>query len=123
MSVRLNCLDSLRRLSEIQQRTLYGCLTYGKAAGMKLEKDAKRERRWADHTHLARNSLKGGAAAVGANRVRVELAHGVRYGVYLENRVFRHTGRLDIVGPTVRKLTPEIMDGWARVVRKGGGHA
>ena len=23
----------------------------------------------------------------------------------------------------VPELTPEIMDGWARVVRKGGGHA
>ena len=54
MSVRLNCLDSLRRLSEIQQRTLYGCLTYGKAAGMKLEKDAKRERRWAGLRYACR---------------------------------------------------------------------
>ena len=123
MSVRINELDCLRRLGEVQQRALYGCLKYGEAAAMKLASDAKRNIRWTEHTRNAKNSLTGSAFTLGTSRVRVQLAHGVRYGVYLENRVFRHKGRLDIVGPTVRKLAPEIMEGWAQVVRKGGGHA
>ena len=44
----------------------------------------------------------------------------MRYGVYLENVKFRHKGRLAILYPTVKKMAPEIIQGWARVISKGG---
>lgn len=120
MSVRFDASDALRRMTEIQQRTLYACLVYGRAAADKMVQDARLHRRWEDHSHMAKDSLNGGARQVSPARVRVELAHGVHYGVYLEKVHFRHKGTLAILEPTVQKLAPEIIRGWAQVVQKGG---
>lgn len=50
----------------------------------------------------------------------LELAHGVHYGTYLELKRFRHKGNLAVVYPTVKRMAPEIIQGWAQTVRKGG---
>ena len=119
MNIRIDGSAHLRRLNEIERRTLFGCMAYGKAAAMKLAKEAKQNRPWTDRTHLARRGLTGSAAQHGA-KIRVELSHTTKYGVFLELKRFRHKGRLAIVFPTVKKMAPEIIEGWAAVVRKGG---
>jgi hypothetical protein len=93
---------------------------YGKAAAMKMVREARKSRPWTDRTHAAKNSLNGGAVWNGASRVQVYLSHGMHYGVYLEKVNFRHKGNLAVVFPTVHKMAPEIIEGWAAVVRKGG---
>lgn len=124
MGIRMDTSGSLARLTQIQQQTLNACIIYGQAAANKMVKEAKLKATWKDRTHLARNTLNGGASWRG-RRVRVELAHGMYYGVYLEKVRFRHKGNLAIVFPTVQKMAPEIVEGWAKAVRKGGksGHA
>lgn len=119
MGIRMDASDSLTRLTEIQHNTLFACLKYGEAAANKMVKHARTHFRWEEHTRNAKNGLNGGASWHG-KRVRVELAHGVHYGVYLEKVRFRHKGNLAIVFPTVQKMAPEIIEGWAKVVRKGG---
>ncbi|MGN0761981.1 MAG: hypothetical protein ACI4MK_01285 [Aristaeellaceae bacterium] len=121
MSVRFDTTGAVRQLTETQQRTLYACLTYGRAAATQLVKEAVIHRPWEDRTHLAKNSLNGGAYLTDSGRVRVELAHGVYYGVYLEKVRFRHKGSLAIVFPTMRKMSTGIINGWAQVVKRGGG--
>lgn len=120
MSVRFDVADTVRTLTERQERTLYACLSYGKAASNKMIRYARLHRPWQDRTHLAKNSLNGGAKQLNSSRIRIELAHGVNYGVYLEKVRFRHKGSLAIIEPTVQKLGPEIIEGWAQTVRKGG---
>ena len=120
MSVRFDVSDAVRQLNDTQQRTLYACLSYGKASANKMVKYAKQHRPWTDRTHLAKNSINGGARQFSSGRVRIELAHGVKYGVYLELVNFRHKGSLAIIEPTVQKLAPEIVRGWAQIVQKGG---
>lgn len=119
--IRMDVNQVLRQMTQLEQRTLSACVAYGQAAANKMVKTAKQTRPWTDRTHLAKNSLNGGAGKVGAGRVRIELAHGVHYGVYLELKRFRHKGTLAIVFPTVEKMAPEIIRGWSGVVRKGGG--
>lgn len=119
MGIRTDASGSLARLTEIQKHTLFTCMTYGRAAANKMVKEAKLKALWKDRTHLARNTLNGGASWHG-RRVRVELAHGMHYGVYLEKVRFRHKGNLAIVFPTVQRMAPEIIEGWAKVVKKGG---
>lgn len=119
MSVRIDATPCIRTLGAIEQRVLFGVLTYGKAAAMKMAKDAKINRPWTDRTHLARRGLTGHAYWHG-NKVRVEISHTMHYGVYLEHKRFRHKGVLAILYPTVKKMAPEVLEGWAAVVRKGG---
>ena len=120
MSIRVETLNHLRRLTTVQEKTLRACLTYGTTAANKMVRTAKLTRPWTDRTHMAKNALNGGASEIASGRVRVELAHGMRYGVYLENVKFRHQGRLAILYPTVKKMSPEVIQGWARVISKGG---
>lgn len=119
MGIRIDASGSLARLTQIQQQTLNACIIYGQAAANKMVKEAKLKAPWEDRSHLARNTLNGGASWHG-RRVRVELAHGMHYGVYLEKVRFRHKGNLAIVFPTVQRMAPEIIEGWAKVVKKGG---
>lgn len=121
MSIRVETQEHLRKLTEVQSRTLFACLTYGKAAANKLVRTAKLTYRWEGRTHLAKDTLNGGASEIAPGRVRVELAHGMRYGVYLETVRFRHKGRLAILYPTVKKLAPDILRGWVTIVGRGGG--
>lgn len=118
-SIRVDTSRALRQMTQVEQQTLRACLTYGQNAANKMVKEAKIHAPWQDRTPLARPSLNGGAREAGAGRVRVELAHGVRYGVYLEKVRFRHKGNLAIVFPTVKKMAPEIIQGWAKIVSKG----
>lgn len=118
--IRVDVNQALRCLTQVEQRTLSACVTYGQVAANKMVKTAKQTRPWTDHTHLAKNSLNGGASKAGAGRVRIELAHGIHYGVYLELKHFRHKGNLAIVFPTVKKMAPEIIRGWGNVIRRGG---
>lgn len=108
------------RLNQIQQRVVYGCIAYGKAAAMKMVRRARRDRRWKDRTHHAKNAINGDAEYRGG-KVQIRLSHGVKYGIYLENRRFRHKGRLNIIYPTRDKMKGEILQGWANVVKRGGG--
>lgn len=119
-SIRVDTSRALRQMSQVEQQTLRACLTYGQNAANKMVKVAKLTHPWENRTHMAENSLNGGASEAGAGRVRVELAHGVRYGVYLELVRFRYKGNLAIVFPTVKKMAPEIIQGWANVTQKGG---
>ena len=122
LGVRFEYDEHLAQLTEIQQKTLYGCLVYGKAAAMKMTKEAKIHRPWEDRTHLAKNSISGGAdAAAGLHKITIHLSLGMNYGVYLENKRFRHKGRLAIIFPTVKKMAPEVLSGWVGIVKRGGG--
>lgn len=119
MGIRIDTTDHLARMMAIQQQTLNACLKYGEAAANKMVKEAKLKAPWDDGVPLARPSLNGGAKWDG-RVVRVELAHGVHYGVFLELKRFKHKGILAIVFPTVHKMAPGIVEGWAKTVREGG---
>lgn len=119
MGIRIDTTDHLARMTAIQQQTLNACLTYGKTSANKMLKEARTHFPWEEHSRNAKNGLNGGAKWDG-RVVRVELAHGVHYGVYLELKRFKHKGILAIVFPTVHKMAPGIVEGWARVARKGG---
>ncbi len=119
-SIRVDISRALQQMTQVEQRTLYACLIYGRAAANKMVKDAKIHAPWQDRTPLARPSLNGEAREIVAGQVRVELAHGVYYGIYLELVRFKYKGNLAIVFPTVKKMAPEIIQGWAKIANKGG---
>ena len=121
MGVRFETAAHLQRLAEIQKKTLFACQTYGKAAAMKMVKEAQKGHKWADHSHHAKNSINGGAEAQTLHKISIRLSMGANYGVFLELKNFKHKGRLAILFPTVKKMAPEVLAGWAEVVKRGGG--
>jgi len=66
----------------------------------KMEGYAKENRPWTDRTSRARQSLKGDWEKAG-NSYKIQIAHGVSYGVWLETA---HERRYAILLPTVNKV-------------------
>jgi len=66
---------------------------------------------WINRTHAALQGLSG-QASVGRDAVRIVLAHGVDYGVYLE---LARDGQNAILGPTLNAAAPRIYRSYERL--------
>jgi len=66
----------------------------------KMEAYAKQNRPWKDQTGEARRRLKGSWSKEGSS-YKIQIAHGVSYGVWLE---FKNERRYAILKPTVEKV-------------------
>ena len=64
-------------------------------------------RPWNDDTTAAKHRLNTSVSQPNENTVRITLAHGVKYGIWLE---MAHEKNYAIVAPTIRKFAPEILE-------------
>jgi hypothetical protein len=72
-------------------------------------------RPWVDRTRAAKERLTATVSAPSQTRVRITLAHGVNYGVWLE---LAHEERFAIIAPTVRKFSPIIVEDLRHIMDK-----
>jgi hypothetical protein len=70
-----------------------------------MEQYAKENAPWEDHTHDARNGLRGNVFYRPGVDMGIILSHTVEYGQYLETA---NDGRYAILKPTVEKFMPDI---------------
>ena len=83
----------------------------------KMESYAKENRPWTDRTGRARQSLKGSWEGSGTS-YKIQIAHGVSYGVYLEMGKQRSYA---ILGPTLQEVGyGQIMPAFQNLVNKLG---
>lgn len=112
---------------------------YCDSAGKKMEGYAKSNVPWEDHTTHARTTIKGGfkwqsedkcAAYVAGNMdysPYLELAHakgtssdngvGMEVAPSFEQLELGNEGKYAVLRPTVRKLTPEFVNGMAKLLK------
>lgn len=82
-------------------------MAYGETGAKKVESRAKRDRPWTDRTGHARQRLNGKCIRT-ARGIRIILAHGVEYGIYLE---FAREKRYAIIYPTLTREAPDLFRG------------
>ena len=82
-------------------------MQYAKTAAAKLRGQAVRDRPWTDRTAQARQRLHTDVKRIDTG-IRIILAHGVSYGVYLE---LAHEKRYAVIYPTLLKEGPGVMRG------------
>ena len=75
-------------------------MVFAQSGAQKMEQYAKKNRKWTDRTGRARQSLKGSAFRI-ENGYRIQIAHGVYYGVYLE---YAHERKYAILERTITKV-------------------
>lgn len=80
---------------------------YAETQAKNLEGYAKENRPWTDRTGDARKRLTGYVTDI-PNGYRINLAHGVDYGIWLELAMEK---RFAILEPTVRLKGPEVVKG------------
>lgn len=97
----------LEGLEQLRQRTEAALITYGNTSATNLEGYMKQNAVWTDRTGEARRRLSGKCEKV-ENGIRITLAHGVDYGMWLE---IAHEKRYAIIEPTIRLKSQEVLDG------------
>lgn len=114
MSFKFNGSKLLSSLQYIEDRTVMGVRMLAETGALNMEKDAKEQARWTDRTGHARQRLKG-SVQLREFGFRVQLAHGVDYGLWLE---LANEKRFAIVEPIVRFSSPYIMQDFEKLMEK-----
>ena len=79
-----------------------------------LQSYAQSHAPWTDRTTMARQRLKADVKRV-RNGYKIELAHGVDYGVWLE---LAHDKKYAIVKPTIELKSEEVVEGLTELFKR-----
>lgn len=82
-------------------------LMYSSTKAQEIESKMKINRPWTDRTNMAKVTLRARVSQPSSNVIRITLAHGVGYGIWLE---LAHGKNYAIIGPTVREEGPRIVE-------------
>ena len=83
-------------------------LMYANTKASELQAKMKTNRPWTDRTGMAKATLN-------TNTIRITLAHGVEYGIWLE---LAHEKNYAIVAPTVREEGPRMVSDLGNLMSK-----
>ena len=81
-------------------------LMYSATKASELQAKMKMNRPWTDRTGMAKATLSARVSQPDTNTIRITLAHGVDYGIWLE---LAHEKNYAIIAPTVREEGPRIV--------------
>ena len=81
-------------------------LMYSATKVSELQAKMKVNRPWTDRTGMAKATLNAKVSQPSQNIVRITLAHGVDYGIWLE---LAHEKNYAIIAPTIREEGPRIV--------------
>lgn len=99
-------LERLKKLAALKM--------YAETQAKVLEGEMKRDRPWTDRTADARKRLQASVTEI-PNGYRINLVHGVTYGIWLE---LAHEKRFAILEPTLRLKGPEVVKGLSDLLSK-----
>lgn len=81
-------------------------LMYAATKANELEAKMKQNRPWTDRTNMAKATLNAKVSQPDDKTVRITLAHGVEYGIWLE---LAHEKNYAIIKPTIDKEGPHLV--------------
>lgn len=90
-------------------------LMYASTKAKRLQYQMKANRPWTDRTGMAKALLNAVVSQPNKNTVRITLAHGVQYGVWLE---LAHGKNYAIIAPTIRDEGPRVIQEMGDIMSK-----
>lgn len=108
MAFKLNYNDSTLSANLDKMAVKLGAviLMYASTKAVEISSKMKSNRPWTDRTGMARATLNAKVSQPNKNTVRITLAHGVEYGIWLE---FAHEKNYAIIGPTINQEGPRMV--------------
>lgn len=82
-------------------------LMYSATKAEEIQYKMKANRPWTDRTNMAKTLLNAKVSQPDKNTIRITLAHGVDYGIWLE---LAHGKNYAIIAPTIREEGPRIIE-------------
>lgn len=105
------------KLDKAGTKSAAAILMYMSTKAKKFEYYMKYNRPWTDRTGMAKATLNAKVSQPSPTKVRITLAHGVSYGIWLE---LAHEKNWAIVGPTVDKEGPTMVSELNNLMSKIG---
>ena len=94
----INVDELSQNLDEFQGRLKYAVQMYASTKANELEALMKANRKWTDRTGMAKARLNASISEPDENTIRITLAHGVEYGIWLE---LANEKNFAIIAPTL----------------------
>ena len=113
MAFKLDISQTVRKMAEIKQRSIFAAEQVAKSAAARMEAEAKRDAPWTDRTGNARQTIRGVSGWAG-KKLRCGVTGNMEYSPYLE---YTGEGRNAVLWPTVQKNREQIMEQMKKVVR------
>lgn len=90
-------------------------LMYSATKAAELESKMKLNRPWTDRTGMAKATLAAKVSQPKPNIIRITLAHGVDYGIWLE---LANEQNYAIISPTIREESPRVIEDMNNLMSK-----
>lgn len=90
-------------------------LMYAATKASELQAKMKLNRPWTDRTGMAKATLNAKVSQPNATTIRITLAHGVSYGIWLE---LAHGKNWAIIAPTIREEAPRVVEDLSDLMSK-----
>ena len=104
----INVDELSQNLDEFQGRLKYAVQMYASTKANELESLMKANRKWTDRTGMAKARLNASTSEPDENTIRITLAHGVEYGIWLE---LANEKNFAIIAPTLSQQGPRVIEG------------
>ena len=139
--IKFDTFEITQNLMNLKKRVYQDTQRYAETEAVILTAEMQKNRTWTDRSARARQALNGKAYRdpTNTNRLVIQLAHGVEYGIYLEGTnnpnwssghpftlsgmeaEFAFEKKYAIVQRTIREKGPEVISGWFRLMSLTGG--
>lgn len=113
MSFKFDANNLIKGIAEREIKTKAALGLYADTVAKKMETHAKSNKPWVDRTGRAKQSLNSSWKWVG-DVARVELSHGVYYGIYLE---LCNEKKYAIIKPTIDTISPQAIRGLNKILK------
>ena len=111
--IRVDAKKLLGNLEKAEVKSQVAIEMLATEGAKKFQNYAKANRPWTDRTGHARQRLTGWIDVL-SNKIRVNIGHGVDYGIYLE---LCNEKRFAILQKTVNHCSKEILQGYRNLMR------
>lgn len=115
MSFRIDPNPLNNNLPKIATKASVVLLMYAATKAVELQYKMQQNRPWTDRTGKAKATLNAKVSQPSATTVRITLAHGVDYGIWLE---LAHEKKYAIIEPTIRLESPRVVEDMAQLMDK-----
>lgn len=119
MAIKIDYNSSTLNKNLLEMSTKIGAavLMLANTEAARLESYMKLNRPWTDRTGMAKATLKTSVSQPSKDKIRITLAHGVDYGIWLE---LAHGKNWAIIGPTINQEGPEVIKHFKGLMYKLG---
>ncbi len=104
-----------KNLNKMSEKIGVAILIYSATKAQEIESKMKINRPWTDRTNMAKALLSANVSQPNETTLRITLAHGVDYGIWLE---LANEKNYAIIAPTIREEGPRIVEDLNNLISK-----